>query len=54
MATKTTNLDLTKPAGTEVPDISVINGNMDKIDQAVGDMQYNIDNSIELGSDITD
>lgn len=32
MATTTTNLGLTKPAGTEAPDISVINANMDKID----------------------
>lgn len=54
MASTTTNLGLTKPSGTEVPDISVINGNMDKIDSAVGNMQDNIDNSIELGSDITD
>lgn len=35
MATKTTNLGLTKPAGTEKPDISVINDNMNKIDTAV-------------------
>lgn len=54
MATTTTNLKLTKPAGTEKPDISVINGNMDKIDTAFGDMQDDIDNSIELGADITD
>lgn len=36
MATTTTNLGLTKPAGTEAPDISVINTNMDKIDTASG------------------
>ena len=35
MATTTPNLGLTKPAGTEKPDISVINSNMDKIDTAV-------------------
>lgn len=35
MASTTTNLGLTKPAGTEKPDISVINDNMDKIDTAV-------------------
>lgn len=35
MATTTSNLGLTKPAGTENPDISVINENMDKIDTAV-------------------
>lgn len=33
MATTTTNHGLTKPAGTDNVDISVINGNMDKIDQ---------------------
>lgn len=54
MATTTPNLGLTKPAGTEKPDISVINVNMDKIDTAFGDMQDDIDNSIELGADITD
>lgn len=32
MATQTPNYGLTKPAGTEVPDIAVLNGNMDKID----------------------
>lgn len=32
MATTTTNLGLTKPAGTDAPDIAVINANMDKID----------------------
>ena len=40
MATTTTNLGLTKPAGTEKPDISVINSNMDKIDTAVGQNGY--------------
>ena len=32
MATTTTNLGLTKPAGTDAPDIAVINANMDTID----------------------
>ena len=32
MATNTPNYNLTKPDGSEVPDISVINSNMDKID----------------------
>ena len=54
MATQTTNLKLSKPAGTEKPDISVINDNMDKIDTAYGNMQEDLDNSIELGADITD
>jgi hypothetical protein len=35
MATITTNLGLTKPAGTDYVDISVINTNMDLIDAAV-------------------
>ena len=35
MATTTTNLGLTKPAGTDAVDIAVINANMDKIDTAV-------------------
>lgn len=35
MATATTNLGLTKPAGTDNPDVAVINSNMDKIDTAV-------------------
>lgn len=35
MATITTNLGLTKPAGTDYVDISVINTNMDLIDTAV-------------------
>lgn len=36
MATTTTNLGLTKPATTDAVDISVINGNMDLIDAALG------------------
>ena len=32
MATTTTNYGLTKPAGTDKYDISVFNGNADKID----------------------
>ena len=35
MATTTTNLNLTKPAYTDVPDIGVINDNMDAIDAAI-------------------
>lgn len=36
MATTTTRLALTKPAGTDVVDIDVLNANADKIDAAVG------------------
>ena len=36
MATTTTRLALTKPAGTDVVDIDVLNANSDKIDAAVG------------------
>ena len=36
MATTTTNLGLTKPAGSEGYSVDVWNGNMDKIDTAVG------------------
>lgn len=39
MATTTTNLGLTKPAGTDKPDITVINENMDKIDAAVAGIE---------------
>lgn len=49
MATTTTNLKLSKPADSDAPDISVINENMDKIDNAYGDVSV-----IELGSDITE
>lgn len=49
MATTTTNLKLKKPADSEAPYISVINDNMDKIDEAMGDVAV-----IELGSDITE
>lgn len=49
MATTTTNLNLTKPADSDAPDISVINENMDKIDEAYGDVAI-----VELGDDITE
>lgn len=39
MSTKTTNLELIKPDGTDAPDISYINNNMDKIDSAYKDLQ---------------
>lgn len=40
MATTTTLLGLTKPAYTDAADIMVINGNMDKIDAAIGERTY--------------
>lgn len=42
MATQTPNLHLTKPAGSEQPDITVINDNMGIIDTAVGALQGKI------------
>lgn len=36
MATSTTRLGLTKPAGSDVVDVAVLNANSDKIDAAVG------------------
>lgn len=36
MATTTSRLALTKPAGTDSVDIAVLNGNADKIDAAIG------------------
>ena len=41
MATTTTNLGLTKPIGTEKALVSVINGNMDIIDNKVGAIPQN-------------
>lgn len=41
MATTTTNLGLTKPIGTEKALVSVINGNMDIIDNKVGAVPQN-------------
>ena len=42
MATNTPNYELVKPSGTELPDIAVINGNMDKLDTAVKNNETNI------------
>ena len=39
MATKTTNLDLNKPAGSDIVDIDVLNQNMDILDETVGNVQ---------------
>lgn len=36
MATTTSRLALTKPAGTDSVDVAVLNGNADKIDAAIG------------------
>ena len=37
MATETTNLGLTKPAGSDAALIASINANMDTLDEAIGD-----------------
>jgi len=37
MATETTNLGLTKPAGSDASLIASINANMDTLDEAIGD-----------------
>lgn len=42
MSSQTTNLNLVKPADGEAADISVINGNMDTIDTAVGDLRESV------------
>ena len=42
MATVTPNIGLTKPAGTENVNLTVINENYDKIDAAFGAMQTNL------------
>ena len=42
MASETTNLKLVKPTANEPVDVSVINGNMDKIDTAVKGVQDSI------------
>lgn len=49
MSTQTTNLGLTKPAGNERPLVGVLNGNMDIIDAAVGDLQESVLPSTESG-----
>ena len=43
MATQTTNLHLSKPAYTDAADIAVINSNMDIIDEAVTDIQNDVE-----------
>jgi hypothetical protein len=55
MSTTTTNLGLVKPYGSEYPDISILNGNMDIIDGAIADIfkspaSYSLDlNSVGSG-----
>ena len=39
MATQTTNIGLTLPIGSENVSLNVINGNMELIDEAVGELQ---------------
>ena len=41
MSSTTTNIGLVKPAGSETYDVSVQNGNMDKIDQTFGKIMVN-------------
>lgn len=43
MASQTTNLGLTLPAGSENVSRNVINGNMELIDEAYGTMEENVD-----------
>ena len=52
MSSTTTNLSLTKPAGGENINLSVLNGNWDKIDAAAGRTYYNIakDSSFNAGT----
>lgn len=47
MSTTTENLNLVKPDGDEYPDISVINGNMDTLDAAVGEVDYATDGDLQ-------
>ena len=42
MSSQTTNLHLVKPSDGEAADISVINGNMDTIDSAVGTLRESV------------
>lgn len=52
MATNTTNYNLVKPAGTDIVDIGVINGNMDKIDAAITGIQIGARNLIPNSQNI--
>ena len=47
MSTQTPNLGLTKPAGNEKPQVSVINGNSDILDAAIGDVDVSTDGSLQ-------
>ena len=47
MSTQTTNLGLTKPSGNEKPLVSVLNTDLDIIDEAVGDVDVQADGSLQ-------
>ena len=47
MSTTTTNLGLTKPAGGDTVDIDDINGNMDILDTAIGDVDVSQDGDLQ-------
>ena len=47
MATTTPNIGLTKPVGTEFVNLSIINENYDKIDEAVGQINEAIEQTNE-------
>ena len=58
MSTQTTNLGLTKPSGNEKPFVSVLNTDLDIIDEAVGDVDVQADGSLQdqidaLGESVT-
>jgi len=44
MATTTPNIGLTKPVGTEFVNLGIINENYDKIDEAIGNLETEIEN----------
>lgn len=47
MSTQTPNIGLTKPAGNEKPQVSVINGNSDILDAAIGEVDVSTDGSLQ-------
>ena len=52
MSTTTPNLNLVKPDGNERALVSDINGNMDLIDSAVGDLQDSVSRKLRAGDNI--